>query len=479
LFHEVKDQNTLDYKKTLPDTKLYYPEPFIASPSFLHEEIWFIHILHYNYWLWFFFITLIMFYFITFIHTVRWCNLRLKPKRETRGVSRSKCADLITACVPVSWALSIIVSETVDATDYYDGFGTGEMIIGIRAYQWGWEYFYPKNIDLNYNVTPSFSSFTGNSLKYHNTSSEQLDAGVLWKFYQKKNKTAQSNTPAYTILSPNDINSSFNIIDFSDIGNSISKDSNAFKKISRISKISHNNISTNLNSNNVLFTKVNNLYLSPTNINIDTYQYGSYRQHTLTSLNSILPYFSSLVDTKSYKTFFDYTLNTTHVDDNNFLHTNFFTKVPTSKPLNLNNFNNRLLTLLSNDQHGELNYFLRKFLLNFNTSYGFNATIDTKGKSFNNFFLNYYSKKPKKLLNLKKTGQFILTDDLTTSNKASFYSWNLFNSLKNYRFIDLKSNNLQFLSSDKNLRTAVNSSLLGIDTNFSSNASVPAFFNKK
>jgi hypothetical protein len=33
---------------------LYYPEPFIASPSFIHEEIWFIHIPYYNYWLWFF-----------------------------------------------------------------------------------------------------------------------------------------------------------------------------------------------------------------------------------------------------------------------------------------------------------------------------------------------------------------------------------------------------------------------------------------
>merc|ERR1711907_259769 len=32
-----------------PESKLYYPEPFIASPSFVHEEIWFIHILHYNY----------------------------------------------------------------------------------------------------------------------------------------------------------------------------------------------------------------------------------------------------------------------------------------------------------------------------------------------------------------------------------------------------------------------------------------------
>ena len=56
LFDEIKDESSIDYIKTLPDGKLYYPEPFIASPSFLHEEIWFIHILHYNYWLWFFFI---------------------------------------------------------------------------------------------------------------------------------------------------------------------------------------------------------------------------------------------------------------------------------------------------------------------------------------------------------------------------------------------------------------------------------------
>ena len=35
----------------LPEFKLYYPEPFIASPSFTHEELWFIHILHYQHWL--------------------------------------------------------------------------------------------------------------------------------------------------------------------------------------------------------------------------------------------------------------------------------------------------------------------------------------------------------------------------------------------------------------------------------------------
>ena len=61
--------------------------------------------------------------------------MRVKPRRETRGVSRSKCGDLITACVPVSWAISIIVTESTDATDLYDGFGSSELTLGVRAYQ--------------------------------------------------------------------------------------------------------------------------------------------------------------------------------------------------------------------------------------------------------------------------------------------------------------------------------------------------------
>jgi len=81
--------------------------------------------------------------------------------------------------VPVSWAISIIISETVDATDYYDGFSTGEIVLGIRAYQWGWEYFYPKNIDLNYNVKSSYSTLIGNSVKYNNSNSSTIDTNQL------------------------------------------------------------------------------------------------------------------------------------------------------------------------------------------------------------------------------------------------------------------------------------------------------------
>jgi len=38
--------HTMDFKET-PSVKLYYPEPFVATPSFVHEDVWFLHILRY------------------------------------------------------------------------------------------------------------------------------------------------------------------------------------------------------------------------------------------------------------------------------------------------------------------------------------------------------------------------------------------------------------------------------------------------
>ena len=47
----VEDDGSLVDDLSTPDTKLHYPEPFVASPSFVHEDLWFIHILHYQHWL--------------------------------------------------------------------------------------------------------------------------------------------------------------------------------------------------------------------------------------------------------------------------------------------------------------------------------------------------------------------------------------------------------------------------------------------
>lgn len=177
---------------SIPNIKLYYPEPFIASPTYIHEDIWFLHIVIYQYWLWFFFIFMIVFFFLAFLITVRWCNIRNRPVRETRGVSRSKCGDLITATVPVSWAASIIIHESTDAIEISDGFGSSEMAVGIRAYQWGWEYYYPKSLNLFFNESKSMYNF-GHSYISNNETNEWNN-----QYFFKKNSILNEltdNTP--------------------------------------------------------------------------------------------------------------------------------------------------------------------------------------------------------------------------------------------------------------------------------------------
>lgn len=165
----------------------------------------------------------------------------MRPRRETRGVSRSKCGDLITAIVPVSWATSIIVHESTDAIDYYDGFGTSELVVGIRAYQWGWEYYYPKDIDLNYNIKHNYSSFVGNSLRYNSSNDVSLKSNNMWKFYQ--NKTSDlSVTPAHLLFVPSDNNKLLNFLNFSDVGSNPLNESAAFKKTKIFSKVSNLNL---------------------------------------------------------------------------------------------------------------------------------------------------------------------------------------------------------------------------------------------
>lgn len=295
-----------NYLSTIPTVKLFYPEPFLAAPSFMHNDLGFLHILQYQFWLWFIFIFLIVFFFVTFLCTVRWCALRNQPRRETRGVSRSKCGDLITASVPVTWALSIIVSESTDATDYYDGFGTGEIIVGVRAYQWGWEYYYPKNIDLNYNLKPSYSSFIGNSLRYNTATEKTINSKDIWRFYQNKLDDAVV-TPAHLLVLPIDNAKILNFMNFDDIGYNPLKDSSAFKKIRMFSKVYTTNLVHTPSTFTDKYIKLNSLYFTDNDL-VNSLNYGLKRQHNLTSLSATTNTYSNYLDSVSADKFLKYNL---------------------------------------------------------------------------------------------------------------------------------------------------------------------------
>ena len=428
--------------ESTPDVKLYYPEPFIASPSFVHEELWFIHILHYQHWLWFMFISLIMFYFITFINVVRWCNLRNKPKRETRGVSRSKCADLITASVPVSWAASIIISETVDATDYYDGFGTGEIVVGIRAYQWGWEYFYPKSIDLNYNVKPSYSTFIGNSLKYNNSNLKNLDSNSFWKSYQGKSIQSVTVSPSHLLLSPSDSSNLVNIADFSKVGLSSLKDSSAFKKVQYYSKSPSSQLFDSSTLGYSKFDVLNKLYTTTNNLT-NSKDYYTDRQDNYTSLLASQLSSKSNLESKSVDKYLNYNFNVNSVDSqlssfnslSNSLDDNYYKDLSTTNRIKdtiSSTLEERSLPSISTDS----------------ASYNINNTTDGK-----------FSSNPVKSLlapNNRKpsidAAQVSNLDLINNNYDASTIASKFSNLEASSKFKDLKSPNMGFLSSDKNSR---------------------------
>ena len=499
-FYSIEDDGSLVEKLSTPDVKLYYPEPFIASPSFVHEDLWFIHILHYQHWLWFMFISLIMFYFITFINVVRWCNMRTKPKRETRGVSRSKCADLITATVPVTWAISIIVSESVDASDYYDGFGTGEIVIGIRAYQWGWEYFYPKGIDLNYNVKPSYSTMVGNSLKYTNTGSKTLESNSLWKSYQSKKNSQITNTPAHLLLSPSNTSNLINFANLNDAGISTLKDSSAFKKIQYFSKTNPQSLTTTSTDFSLKYNKLSNLYLSD-NASTSTNAYGTFRQHnyaaTLASTNGA----NTLLDPNSVQKFSEYTLNLDTYNNDPSIKSGLANRSITSRSSlntsrivkevsNLNTVTNpsasklashpSITTILNSESDGKQIKDPFRYLLtekwsknskslasdyesiNGNTNYPIDKPLSTDadlkndGNNTNNANVSKApssSLKRKSLVNNAWSQDISYSVDLSVNSPITKSTNGLFNKNLAYRFNDLKASSQQFLASDRNTRS--------------------------
>jgi len=469
MFEIMSDRENLPIYESLstPDFKLYYPEPFIASPSFVHEDLWFIHILHYQHWLWFMFISLIMFYFVTFINVVRWCNLRTKPKRETRGVSRSKCADLITACVPVSWAISIIISETVDATDYYDGFGTGEIVIGIRAYQWGWEYFYPKGIDLNYNVNPSYSSMVGNSLKYTNTSSNTLNANTLWKYYQSKSVNKLSSTPAHLLLNPTGNSNLMNFMNFNDVGSNISSDSTAFKKIQYFSKTNPQSLFNNSSEYSLRYDKLANLYFNDIEANKAS-SYGTLRQHNYTSSKALTNGFSSKMENKNIDKFLEY--NTSFNKQNSNKSSKYFNDFSSSNTYSrhseLNSFS-KLSELSSSLDYKNAPLF-EQFLKYKDKSSLLSAESDAKQIS-NPLKYSFWAKFSKKSF-LGKTWSNTNLDnsDLANNTPLTNLTSKIQNNNLSYRFKDLKSGNLSYLTGERNVRLVDNVPTRKTNTNLTS-----------
>jgi hypothetical protein len=317
--------------------------------------------------------------------------MRIKPRRETRGVSRSKCGDLITACVPVSWAASIIVSESTDAIDYYDGFGTTELVIGIRAYQWGWEYYYPKDIDLNYNLKKNNSNFIGNSLKYKKTSEITLNSTNLWKFYQNKTSD-QPILPAYLLTIPFDNAKILNFLNFNDIGANSLYEANAFKKIRMFSKTYTTNLFFNNNNFSTKYNKFINMYITDNSF-VNSNNYGTQRQHNYLSNSALFTNQNSFLNEPSLLKLLKFNFSSTISNNNmfsSFSNFNYWNESNgnfsiNNKNLNIFNFFEQK-TINFNKQFFKNFYFYNSYLQKINNDTDEKKILFPIKKLFNNKF---------------------------------------------------------------------------------------------
>jgi hypothetical protein len=119
------------------------------------------------------------------------------------------------------------------------------------------------------------------------------------------------------------------------------------------------------------------------------------------------------------------------------------------------------------------NSFFNKWLSYHSNNYNMNVADDAK--SYTNPFKTFFKFNNTKKLFLKDglLGNTDLSlDELVRVGKARHYSWSLFNDSRSYRFKDIKSSNMQFLSPDKNTRLGANKSLSSSNVNFNYNTNV-------
>ena len=102
-------------------------------------------------------------------------------------------------------------------------------------------------------------------------------------------------------------------------------------------------------------------------------------------------------------------------------------------------------------------------------------------KDYANPFKTFFKFKNTKKLFIKNNdlaNKSQILDELCTDSGVGYYSWDLFNSSRSYRFKDIKSPNMQFLSPDKNLRSTVNKSASSSNVSFNYDTNTGGVFNK-
>jgi hypothetical protein len=235
------------------------------------------------------------------------------------------------------------------------------------------------------------------------------------------------------MLSPSSNNSNINLLDFSKVGLTPLSDSTAFKKVQYFSKVNPQSLYTQSSIENK-YSKLSDLYLKSSNLT-NAYNYGTLRQHNYTVAASN-QYKQGMLDKKSVDTMLNYNYNITTQNNPSF--SNEHTELLNNSSFDSSTFSG----ITSNMSSDSINISL--ISENPSIQNNLNATTDAKGHS-----------NPLKYSHLTRGSSSNLLNsqlDLQHSRSSSLPSAQEDDSARTFKFKDLKSPNLGFLSSEKNIR---------------------------
>lgn len=96
---------------------------------------------------WFFFLTsfIISVWLVQLFYFLIRGSDRLFLIRETRGFSRAQTGDAITAVIPMTWSITMLMHASTHSSNFDENTDSTSLSMTVIAYQWGWNYFFPRD----------------------------------------------------------------------------------------------------------------------------------------------------------------------------------------------------------------------------------------------------------------------------------------------------------------------------------------------
>ncbi len=182
---------SLDYSKILDNSNInYHGDFYTASVCYgaLTNSSYFdyMHLVFWFFFLTVFLISVWLMYTFIFI-TIN--SEKNKPSLETRGFSRAQTGDTLTAIIPMTWSITMLMHANTNSSNFDENTDSTVFNLTVIAYQWGWNYFLPKDLLNNDNYDNYSDLFNLNKTNLeHNNKNKRV-----YRLYLKINKSLEKD----------------------------------------------------------------------------------------------------------------------------------------------------------------------------------------------------------------------------------------------------------------------------------------------